>query len=171
MSLEDLGNIGEFIAALGVIVSLIYLAVQIQRNTASVRTSTQQQLATVFSTLNMKMIDQLGSFDPDVSAKVQLKGLYDDNRLYRFLKQYDYKIVAFHVSYDLIRPVQADYLFRPWYDVSEFSQKEIAENLSISVENVKVRLHRARKRFKAILEEKCSFERDERNVLVCEPRD
>ncbi len=56
-------------------------------------------------------------------------------------------------------------------DVSEFSQKEIAEILGISVENVKVRLHRARKRFRAILEDKCNFERDERNVLVCEPRD
>lgn len=56
-------------------------------------------------------------------------------------------------------------------DVSEFSQREIAEILDISVENVKVRLHRARKKFRALLEEKCSFERDERNVLVCEPRD
>jgi hypothetical protein len=36
---------------------------------------------------------------------------------------------------------------------------------------VKVRLHRARKKFKAILEEKCTFEVDERNVLVCDPVD
>jgi hypothetical protein len=36
---------------------------------------------------------------------------------------------------------------------------------------VKVRLHRARKKFKAILEEKCTFEVDERSVLVCEPVD
>ena len=34
MSLEDLGNIWEFVAAVGVIVSLIYLAVQIRQNTA-----------------------------------------------------------------------------------------------------------------------------------------
>jgi hypothetical protein len=34
-----------------------------------------------------------------------------------------------------------------------------------------VRLHRARKKLKPILEEKCSFERDERNVLVCIPVD
>jgi len=37
------------------------------------------------------------------------------------------------------------------------------------VENVKVRLHRARKKLKDILEEACTFERDERNVLVCTP--
>jgi hypothetical protein len=33
MSLEDLGNIGEFVAAAAVIVSLIYLAMQIRQNT------------------------------------------------------------------------------------------------------------------------------------------
>ena len=54
-------------------------------------------------------------------------------------------------------------------DIMAFSQREIAEILNISVSNVKVRLHRARKRFRAILEEHCSFEVDERSVLVCEP--
>jgi hypothetical protein len=38
-----------------------------------------------------------------------------------------------------------------------------------NVENVKVRLHRARKKLKAILEKECTFEVDERSVLVCEP--
>lgn len=57
------------------------------------------------------------------------------------------------------------------YDVMDFSQKEIAEILDITVENVKVRLHRARKKFKAILKEQCTFEHDERNVLTCDPKD
>ena len=56
------------------------------------------------------------------------------------------------------------------YDVMDFSHKEIAGILDITVENVKVRLHRARKKMKTILKEKCTFERDERNVLVCDPR-
>ena len=56
-------------------------------------------------------------------------------------------------------------------DVMDFSQQEIAEILGLSIENVKVRLHRARKKMKAILEEKCTFEVDERNVLTCEPVD
>ena len=42
MSLDDLGNIGEFVAAVAVVVSLIYLAVQIRQNTRSVRASTYQ---------------------------------------------------------------------------------------------------------------------------------
>jgi RNA polymerase sigma-70 factor (ECF subfamily) len=56
-------------------------------------------------------------------------------------------------------------------DVMEFSRQEIADILGLTVENVKVRLHRARKKFNAILENKCTFELDERNVLVCEPVD
>ena len=40
MSLDDLGNIGELVAAIGVIASLIYLAVQIRQNTRSVRAAT-----------------------------------------------------------------------------------------------------------------------------------
>jgi hypothetical protein len=45
MSLEDLGNIGEFVAAVAVVVSLIYLALQIRQNTSSVRASTFHQSA------------------------------------------------------------------------------------------------------------------------------
>ncbi|MBF0510613.1 MAG: RNA polymerase sigma factor [Deltaproteobacteria bacterium] len=54
-------------------------------------------------------------------------------------------------------------------DLAELSQREIAETLDTTVENVKVRLHRARKKLKALLEERCTFEKDDRNVLICEP--
>ena len=57
------------------------------------------------------------------------------------------------------------------FDIMEFSHQEIADALGITIENVKVRLHRARKKLKTILEEKCVFEKDERNVLVCNPID
>jgi RNA polymerase sigma-70 factor (ECF subfamily) len=56
------------------------------------------------------------------------------------------------------------------YDVVEMSHKEIAAILDISLENVKVRIHRARKKLKSILEDRCTFQRDERNVLVCLPK-
>ena len=55
------------------------------------------------------------------------------------------------------------------YDLMEFSHQEIAEIVDISVANVKVRLHRARKKLKVILEQNCRFEVDERNVLTCDP--
>jgi hypothetical protein len=44
MSLEQLGNIGEFIGGLAVIASLIYLAVQIRQNTKSVRLQVEQAI-------------------------------------------------------------------------------------------------------------------------------
>lgn len=54
-------------------------------------------------------------------------------------------------------------------DFMELSHREIAGVLHISVENVKVRLHRGRRKLKEMLEENCRFETDERNVLICEP--
>jgi len=57
------------------------------------------------------------------------------------------------------------------FDMAELSHREIAEILDTTVENVKVRLHRARKELRAQLEKKCTFEVDERSVLVCEPVD
>jgi len=63
-----------------------------------------------------------------------------------------------------------DYRTVLWlYDVLGFTHKEIGEVLEIEAGNVKVRLHRARKKMKAILETNCRFERDERNVFVCVP--
>lgn len=55
------------------------------------------------------------------------------------------------------------------FDIMEFTHQEIAETLGITVQNVKVKLHRARKKLKTILEERCVFERDERDVFVCMP--
>ena len=45
MTLSDLGNIGEFISALAVVLSLLYLAVQIRQNTRQVRANTFQGVA------------------------------------------------------------------------------------------------------------------------------
>ena len=42
MSLESLGNIGEFIGGLAVIATLVYLALQIRQNTRAVRASALQ---------------------------------------------------------------------------------------------------------------------------------
>lgn len=53
-------------------------------------------------------------------------------------------------------------------DLEELTNNEIAEFLDISLENVKVRLHRARARLKKELGKKCQFYRDERNELACD---
>jgi RNA polymerase sigma-70 factor (ECF subfamily) len=55
-------------------------------------------------------------------------------------------------------------------EIDGLSRREIGETLGISPGNVKVRLHRARKALKEILERDCTFEFDSRCVMVCLPR-
>jgi RNA polymerase sigma-70 factor, ECF subfamily len=57
------------------------------------------------------------------------------------------------------------------FDVMGFSHKEIAEILDDREGTVKVRLHRARQQLKQVLEQDCTFERDDRDVLICEPKE
>jgi RNA polymerase sigma-70 factor (ECF subfamily) len=50
------------------------------------------------------------------------------------------------------------------------TNQEIAAALGVSIDTVKIRLHRARARLRKELGTGCSFYRDERNELACEPR-
>ena len=45
MSLSDLGNIGEFVGAIGVVVSFAFLAVQIRNNTRAIRDAAAKDMA------------------------------------------------------------------------------------------------------------------------------
>ena len=55
-------------------------------------------------------------------------------------------------------------------EFDEFTNPEIAGILGVSVETVKIRLHRARVRLRKAMECQCSLYRDERNELMCQPR-
>jgi len=46
MTLEDLGNVGELIGAIGVIVSLVFVGFQIQRNTKALQTANRETSVT-----------------------------------------------------------------------------------------------------------------------------
>ncbi len=56
------------------------------------------------------------------------------------------------------------------HDLEGLTAPEIAGLLDISLGSVKIRLHRARCRLRAMLEAHCAFSRDERGVLICDPR-
>jgi len=56
------------------------------------------------------------------------------------------------------------------FDVLGFTLQETASILDISLENTKVRLHRGRRKLRGVLKQNCTFARDARDVLVCEPR-
>ncbi|UCE24171.1 MAG: sigma-70 family RNA polymerase sigma factor [Candidatus Zixiibacteriota bacterium] len=53
------------------------------------------------------------------------------------------------------------------HDLQGFTNPEIAKITDSTLENVKIRLHRARRKMKEVFSDKCSFYRDERNVLRC----
>jgi len=93
MTLEDLGNIGEFIAAIGVIISLVYLATQIRQNTRAVRSSASHAITN-------ERVDFLKSVtdNPDV-ARILLSGFVDREALdpvERF--RFDYMLNRFTVT-------------------------------------------------------------------------
>jgi len=62
MTLESLGNLGEFISSIAVLISLVYLAIQIKKNTETERTSTYQSIVSDFGNMNQSMAS-----DPDLT--------------------------------------------------------------------------------------------------------
>ena len=55
--LEALGNIGDFVGGVAVIVTLIYLAMQIRQNTAALHAASRQEIASGFRDLNRFFLD------------------------------------------------------------------------------------------------------------------
>lgn len=53
-------------------------------------------------------------------------------------------------------------------ELEGLANKEIADILNISLENVKTRLHRARAKLRGMLNEGCDFYHNEQNVLACD---
>lgn len=53
-------------------------------------------------------------------------------------------------------------------EIEGLKNKEIAEVLNVSLDTVKIRLHRARTQLRKKLESNCSFYRDEQNELSCD---
>jgi hypothetical protein len=75
VSLQDLGNLGEFFGAVAVLASLLYLAVQIRQNTRSLRSAAYQSLSTSLSDLALSVAEN------DDLAKIWQIGMTDPGRL------------------------------------------------------------------------------------------
>ena len=56
-------------------------------------------------------------------------------------------------------------------ELEGLKNKEIADILNLSLDTVKIRLHRARAQLRKKLESNCSFYRNEKNELSCDLRD
>lgn len=83
MSLDELGNVAELISSIAVLISLVYLAIQIRGNTEAARMSTYQSIVADFSALNRVMastpdlsmlyvnaMENFGTLTPDEKARV-----------------------------------------------------------------------------------------------------
>ena len=55
MTLEALANIGEFVSSLAVLISLVYLAIQIRKSTETARMSTYQAIVSDFGAANQAL--------------------------------------------------------------------------------------------------------------------
>lgn len=75
MNLEALGNLGEFIGSIAVLVSLVYLAIQIRKSTETERTSTYQSIVSDFGQMNQSLAG-----DPELIA-LYIRGLEDFDAL------------------------------------------------------------------------------------------
>jgi len=55
--LDAIGNIGDFVGGIGVVITLLYLTTQIRENTASSRTSSRQDVSSGFRDYNRLSLD------------------------------------------------------------------------------------------------------------------
>ncbi len=56
------------------------------------------------------------------------------------------------------------------HDVDGRTASEIARLLQLPLTTVKMRLHRARRQLRIILDKACVFGRDQRGVFICDPK-
>jgi hypothetical protein len=57
MTLQDLGALGELVGGLAIIISLIYVGIQIRQSTAASRSSSAQAFSKQYSDLNQMLVD------------------------------------------------------------------------------------------------------------------
>lgn len=57
MIIEALGNLGDFLGGIGVVITLAYLAVQVRQNTRAVKTASRQNVVDSFRTINRLLLD------------------------------------------------------------------------------------------------------------------
>jgi hypothetical protein len=75
VTLQDLGNVGEFLGAVAVLVSLIYLALQIRQNTTTVRAGTSAAISE-----SLARVTEIAGSDPR-TARLWTLGIAGDQSL------------------------------------------------------------------------------------------
>jgi hypothetical protein len=93
MSIQDLGSIGEFLAAIATIVTLLYLALQIRKNTLSTQSSSFQSISDAMNHINMSVAQSPELSRIWISGGADRQALSDSER-----HQFDMMLLSyFHV--------------------------------------------------------------------------
>jgi hypothetical protein len=79
--LESLGNIGDFLGGIGVVVTLAYLAVQIRQKTRVTRTSNFQDLSIAYNNFSAKIADSDDLADIFARGLVSFESLADNEKV------------------------------------------------------------------------------------------
>jgi len=95
MTISELGSIGEFVGAIGVVVTLIYLAFQIRQNTTQLKQNASMAKAAAVNNSNIALRQTRQSiFDSESASTIFLSGNQDYSTLsdlellrYRFMLQ------------------------------------------------------------------------------------
>ena len=75
MALQDLANLGELVSSIAVILSLVYLAIQVRQNTASIRTENYARALERISTMQSLL------FEDGKLARLQSQGVLNPSVL------------------------------------------------------------------------------------------
>jgi hypothetical protein len=82
LSWQDLGDIGEMVSAIAVVISLVYLAFQIRQNTNQIEQNTKTARATAFdSSISHAMVARQAIFENEDIARIWHKGSQDPETL------------------------------------------------------------------------------------------
>ena len=79
--LEDLGNAGDFIGGIAVVATLLYLAIQVRHNTASVRAASRQDVVESFRSFNRLLLEAEGLPEVFLRGLVEYPDMEQPDRL------------------------------------------------------------------------------------------
>jgi hypothetical protein len=81
MTFEAMGNLGDFVGGVAVIITLLYLALQIRRNTASVRAASRQDVEESFRQWNRQIYETDGLAEITQSGILQYPDMPQPDRM------------------------------------------------------------------------------------------
>ena len=116
MTLSDLGNLGDFLGGIGVVLTLVYLASQIRQNTRVARIASLQQWVTTVATVNAA-ISQSSEFSRIYRAGTEDAQLFNTyESLFFQAEQGAIDQLFFEAKMETMRATLAQPGIRGWWD-------------------------------------------------------